>query len=94
MRFLVVNATGRTLHVRLDRNDAGKLVLTVSKNKLLHGRPVADYVMSVTNSLHLPRLDGNDDVSLLNPDGLRVTVGTGTNGERVVRFSLPPYNVN
>ncbi len=73
MRFFAINATGKTVHVRLDRNAEDSLVLTVSVRKLEdRRRPISTYVLVTNMPVHIAYLDDRTACGLLNPEGLKL----------------------
>ncbi len=69
MRFYAVNATGITLHVRLDRDAKDELVLTVSKRKMEQPpKPLSAYVLASRTPTRIAHLDERKSFTLKNPD--------------------------
>lgn len=85
MRFFAVNLTGTAVHVRLDRDAAESLVLTLSKRKIVsRKRPLTEFVMVTKTPVRISHLDGDVKVEIVNPDRLIFTVAIDHDKDRML----------
>lgn len=88
MRFYAVNATGITVHVRLDREADDVIVLTVSRSKLENKvRPISSYVLARTNPTHIAYMDDRKSFTLRNPDRMIIEDYLDGDKDRILKLT-------